>query len=300
MTDLRSLFCFAGALIAASLLLVGCDSGGSSTTTQPADSLRSVSYPLMATSNSGTRLPDGVSGTVTFWEISSQTSVVTVALDGGATGTDVAHVAHIHDGTVAEGGGIAIRLSPIDGSGGPGTSARIVNQSFDDLSRFDGHVNVHESLADIETIIAQGNVGTNADGTASDGFAFVNRPRATEYRLTAQSNGGPFPTGVSGRILFQEISASRTLATVELQLSGATGASVSHPAHIHENSADEGGPIAYYLSPIDGSDPDTRSSQLLPEPIDSIAVFDGHVNIHQSIAVLDTLLSQGNIGANAN
>lgn len=279
------------------VLLAGCDTN---TPDPPPERgpLRRLTYPLNPTSNSGI-LPDGVRGTVTIWEISSQTSIVTLALDNGPTGTDDAHVAYLRENEAATGGDILFRLTPINGQQGEGTSARLVNASFDSLAALDGHVTLHERLASLETVIAQGDIGANANGTPGEGFDLPPRPRGIDYSLTAQVNGGPFPTGVSGRVLFQELSPRQTLATLELRLSGATGADVSHPAFIRENTVAEGGPIVLSLAPIDGSDPAVRSSQILETPIDSLVVFNGHVTVEQSVAV-DTVLARGNIGGNAN
>jgi hypothetical protein len=84
-----------------------------------------------------------------------------------------------------------------------------------------------------------------------------------------------------------------------MTIDGATGASVSHPAHIHNGTATEGGSIEYYLAPIDGSDTASRSSKIVSEPYDTLTGFDGYINIHESVANLGNVVSQGNIGANA-
>ena len=105
---------------------------------------------------------------------------------------------------------------------------------------------------------------------------------------------------------FRELTADSMLATVRLDPNddgqfeeGATGADVSHPAHIHANRASEGGPIQFYLSPIDGTDPAARSSQILDEMFSNLTSIDGYVNVHESAATLQNIVSQGNIGANA-
>jgi len=108
------------------------------------------------------------------------------------------------------------------------------------------------------------------------------------------------PDGLPGNVAFQEVTSTLTLVTLQLDAGGgATGANVSHPAHIHNNSASEGGSIAVYLSPIDGSDPGARSSKLVERPYDELTSFDGYVNVHESVANLGNVVSQGNIGANA-
>jgi len=262
---------------------------------------RSVSYDLAAQSNDGA-IPDGVAGTVTFWEAGPDQTVVTLELDEGATGASVAHPAHIHNNSASDGGDIAIYLTPIDGSGGGGTSARLVNQSFDELANFNGYVNIHESVDNLGTVVSQGNIGANAPGTLAAGLDLVDNQRSETYPLDANMNDGAVaPNGIPGSVQFLELTSDLTFAQVSLDTgNGATGASVSHPAHIHNGSAGSGGGIEYYLSPVDGSDSDARSGKLVNESYDTLVGFDGYVNVHESVANLGDVVSQGNVGANAN
>ncbi|WP_162899711.1 fasciclin domain-containing protein [Salinibacter ruber] len=258
---------------------------------------QSVSYDLAAQSNDGDVAPDGVSGTVTFWEAGPDQTVVTLELDDGATNTNVAHPAHIHD---SESGDIAIYLTPIDGSGGGGTSARLVDRPFSELAAFDGYVNIHESVENLGTVVSQGDIGANATGTRAAGLDLVDNPRSETYTLDANSNDGSVaPGGIPGSVEFLELTNSLTFVQVSLNTgNGATGANVSHPAHIHNGSAGSGGDIEYYLSPVDGSDTDARSGKLVDESYDTLVGFDGYVNVHESVANLGNVVSQGNIGAN--
>ena len=259
-----------------------------------------VTYDLEAQSNNGA-FPNGVDATATFWEFTDDQTVVTLELDGGATGADVAHPAHIHNNSASEGGSIEIYLTPIDGSGGGGTSARIVNRSFDDLKTFDGYINIHESVDSLGNVVSQGNIGANADSSVTNnGLEVVDNPRSAQYDLAANANDGAFPNGVPAAATFQEVTSGMTFVSLDFDLDGATGAdSISHPAHIHNNSAEEGGSIEYYLGPIDGTDPDSRSGKLVTESYDTLTEFDGYINIHQSVATLGEVVSQGNIGSNS-
>jgi len=264
---------------------------------------KSVRYDLAAQSNDGA-VPDGVSGTVTFWEIDDTRTAVTLSLDGGATGAEVAHPAHIHENTASETGDISIYLTPIDGSdGGNGTSARIVNRPFDELADFNGYVNIHQSVSSLGTIVSQGNIGANAEGTLQAGLDLVDDPRSTTYTLDANSNDGSVAeNGVPGSATFLELTSGLTYVQVSLDpgtSDGATGASLSHPAHIHNNPASDGGGIEYFLSPVDGSDPEARSGKIIEESFDTLDGFNGHVNVHESIANIQYIVSQGDVGANA-
>lgn len=283
------------------LFWTGCDSGGSDMGDEETEELRKISYELTAQSNDGA-LPEGVGGTVTFWEINAGQTVVTLELDEGegGTGTEVAHPAHIHENSASEGGGISIYLTPIDGSGGAGTSARLINESIDALTDFNGHVNIHESVANLGTIVSQGDIGTNAEGEEDEGLELTADPRSATYDLAANANDGEVaPDGIPGQVSFQELTDDLTFVVLALDTDGATGASVSHPAHIHENSASEGGGIAFFLSPIDGTDEAAVSGKLVDASYDTLIESEGHVNIHESIANLGVIVSQGDVGASA-
>ncbi|PEN09278.1 hypothetical protein CRI93_00685 [Longimonas halophila] len=258
-----------------------------------------ISYDLAAQSNSGA-IPDGVNGTATFWRYGDTQTIVTLELTDGATGASVSHPAHIHNGSAEEGGSIEYYLTPLDGSGGGGTSARVIDVPFEELTDFNGYINIHESVANLGTVVSQGNIGANASGTVQEGLEFIESPRSTDYDLAANANDGDVaPNGVPATATFLELTSDLTLVTLDMNIDGATGASVSHPAHIHNGNAAEGGGIEYYLGPIDGSDADSRSSKIVSEPYDTLTGFDGYINIHESVANLGTVVSQGNIGANA-
>ncbi|MEF8939065.1 MAG: fasciclin domain-containing protein [Salinivenus sp.] len=272
----------------------------------PPSVMQSVSYDLEAQSNDGA-IPGGVSGTVTFWDAGQGQTIVTLELDDealdsdGSTGANVAHPAHIHENSASEGGGISIYLTPIDGRGGNGTSARLVERPFDELAGFDGYVNIHESVANLGTIVAQGNIGANAQGTPAASLDLVGNQRSETYSLDANNNDGSVaPNGIPGSVTFLELTGGLTFVQVSLDTgNGATGADVGHPAHIHNNSASEGGGIQYYLSPVDGSDAQARSGKLVGESYDALTGFDGYVNVHESVSNLGDIVSQGNVGSNA-
>ena len=266
----------------------------------PSSVTRAISYDLAAQMNDGA-ISGGVSGTVTFLEYTQNRTIVRLELDDGATGASVAHPAHIHANSASEGGGIQIYLTPIDGSGGGGTSARLVDRSYDELATFDGYVNVHQSVENLGTVVSQGNIGANAQGSPATSLDLVDNPETATYDLAANSNDGDVaPDGIPGRVEFVELTDGQTFVQVSLDTgNGATGASVSHPAHIHNNSASQGGNIEYYLSPVDGSDAQARSGKIVAEDFATLAGFNGYVNVHESVANLGAIVAQGNVGSNA-
>lgn len=259
--------------------------------------LRSASFNLNANPNSGS-VSAGVNATATFWELNNEETIVTLSLDE-STGASVVHTSHIHFNSAEEGGDIAYFLTPIDGTDPDASSARIVNESFDTLIEFDGYINIHESVENIGTIVSQGNIGANTDVQIELGLDAVENSQNIEYNLNAVSNNGEFfANGVNATATFLELTSDLTLVTLDLNTNGATGTSKSHPAHIHENSVEEGGGIVWYLGAIDAMDPDSKSSMLINESFDTLTSFDGYINIHESLTSLDVILSQGNIGSN--
>lgn len=263
------------------------------------DNADAISYDLAAQSNNGA-ISDGVNGTATFWRYGDTQTIVTLELTDGATGASVSHPAHIHNNSAEDGGDIAFYLTPIDGSDEGASSARVIDVPFDELVNFDGYINIHESVAELGNVVSQGNIGANAFGTAREGLDFIESPRTTDYDLAANANDGSVaPDGIPATATFLELTSDLTLVTLDMDTDGETGANVSHPAHIHNNTASESGDIAFYLGPIDGTDPASRSSKIVPESYDTLTDFNGYINIHESLANLSAVVSQGNIGINA-
>ncbi|MFB0945972.1 MAG: hypothetical protein QMB24_07490 [Spirosomataceae bacterium] len=70
--------------------------------------------------------------------------------------------------TAAEGGAIAISLNSVNGTTGMSKTnvAKFNNDAavtFDQLLVYNGYINVHLSASQLGTIVAQGNVGSNAN-----------------------------------------------------------------------------------------------------------------------------------------
>lgn len=150
-------------LIAVMIIFSGCTKEETAEPVQTnketaGDNLRQMQvYPLSSVSD------PSISGTVSFQKAGPNTKV-TIILEG--TMADGDHPAHIHFNSVAEGGGIAVSLNNVNGSSGRSTT--IVNMmdngttiTYEDLLNFDGHVNVHVSPANLATLIAQGDIGSN-------------------------------------------------------------------------------------------------------------------------------------------
>lgn len=108
----------------------------------------------------------GVSGTATFAKRKNGKTEITLSLQGTAADGD--HPAHIHANSVASGtGGIVLDLKNVNGATGKSvTSANALNDqtaiTYDELLGYNGHINVHLSASNLGTLIAQGDIGSNA------------------------------------------------------------------------------------------------------------------------------------------
>ncbi|HET8808693.1 MAG TPA: CHRD domain-containing protein [Flavobacteriaceae bacterium] len=107
-----------------------------------------------------------ISGNAVFAARANGETLVTITLEGTVDGDT--HPAHIHSGSVAEPGDIAITLNNVDGE--TGISATNVSEldadgaiNYDALIEYDGYLNVHLSPIDLDILVAQGNIGANVE-----------------------------------------------------------------------------------------------------------------------------------------
>ena len=228
-----------------------------------------------------------ISGTVTFAKRNDNSTLITVQLNGTQPGGS--HPAHIHANSAAEGGGILLDFNAVDGATGKSeTVVKALNDgtpvTYEDLIAFDGYVNVHVSSSDLATLIAQGDIGKNELTTTTK-----------VYTLNSVSN-----PAVSGTATFTKRVSGEALVSISLI---GTTAGVTSPAHIHGNSAAEGGPIQIDLTDVDGATGKSESS--VSERNDGTAItydelinYNGYLNVHESESNLGTLIAQGDIGQN--
>jgi hypothetical protein len=225
----------------------------------------------------------GVSGTVTFTQLSSTVTIVDIALTGGDS---TSHPAHIHLNSAVEGGAIAVSLNPVVG----GKSSTMVSAldnttaiSYNQLLAFDGYVNVHESITNLGTIIAQGDIGGNALTSSTKSYAL--------------DTVGAF--GVFGTALFSKRVNGNTLVSISLTGAIAGG---TYPAAIHLGSVATvgGGPVVKTLTAIDGTTGKSFSNIRTLDngtviTYDNLLVYDGYLAVTQS-AITPVTICQGNIG----
>jgi hypothetical protein len=233
------------------------------------------------------RAVPGISGSVLFEERLSGEALATISLDGTPDGGQ--HPAHIHMNTAVEGGSILYSFNPVNGTTGMSQSnvATLDDGTafvYADVLEVDGYVNIHLSADDLGTIVAQGDIGQNELTGESKSYELEERAVA----------------GISGSVLFEERLNGEALATISLEGTPDGG---EHPAHIHMNTAVEGGGILYTFNPVNGT---TGMSQSNVATLDDDTEFsyadvldvDGYVNVHLSAGDLGTIVAQGDIGQN--
>lgn len=271
-------------LIFTATLITSCDNDDDNITPPviPQPTGNEIVYDLRAVSN------PAISGTATMIEMNDNS--ITVELDLNNTTAGGSHPAHIHFNTAAEIGDIAITLGTVDGATGFST---INFSTLDDgtpityaqLLDFDGYINVHQSAANLETIIAQGDIGQNDLSGESIVYEL----------LTADV------PGISGTATFKERVNGTTLVTLMLEGTSPGG---MHPADIRENDAAMGGEIVRTLNPVNGT---TGMSMTQVETLgDGTSItytelleFDGHIKVYLSETETDVIVAQGDIGSNS-
>jgi hypothetical protein len=236
----------------------------------------------------------GITGTVIFTE--NEDGSATVAFDLEGTEDGELYPTHIHYDNAADGGEIAIPLEPIDGTTGISiTEVSALEDgtdiTYEELIEFDGYINVHKSAEDLETIVAQTDIGENV---------------LTGESVTYDLNEVDVP-GVSGSALFEERANGETLVT--LMLDGAEEGNM-YPAHIHAGSVEEApGEIAITFNPVNGTTGMSMTNIVMTDgseeeeeeviTYEELLTYDGYINVHASADDLETLVAQGNMGANA-
>lgn len=229
----------------------------------------------------------GITGTATFTQTSATDTRIDLVVTGAPSGT---HPAHIHFSSAAETGAIAITLNDVDAQG---KSTTVVRQRDDgtaityaQLLEFDGYINVHESAANLGVIYAQGDIGGN--------------------ELTGDNKSYTLDTvgtsPVSGTVKFEKRKNGYSLVSIDVDNTLPSG---DHPTHIHLGSIATigGGPIKITLNNVNGaSGKSITTVRKLDDgtaiTYDNLLVFDGYLNIHESLLNIGNVICHGNIGSN--
>jgi len=119
-----------------------------------------VSYALNEVDQAGTM------GTITFMERKDGSTLSTIELMNTVAGD--MNPGHIHENSVAEGGGILFTFNPVNGDTGLSmTNIGMLDDgtmiTYEQLLTIDGYVNIHKSMTELATLVAQGNIGANVN-----------------------------------------------------------------------------------------------------------------------------------------
>lgn len=153
---LNSIFLKSIFLIFTTTLIMSCnDDDDVNIPDEPQPTGQEVAYGLNAVSD-----PE-ISGTATVIEMDDGSITVEIQLVNPVA--DEMHPAHIH---FSEDNEIAITLGTVDGDTGFSTINFTTKENGDPITyaqllEFDGYINVHKSASDLNTLIAQGNIGSN-------------------------------------------------------------------------------------------------------------------------------------------
>ncbi|WP_299703301.1 CHRD domain-containing protein [uncultured Pontibacter sp.] len=105
---------------------------------------------------------------------------------------------------------------------------------------------------------------------------------------------------IEGTATFVRLNERTTSITIVLTGTPTGG---RHPAHIHANTAAEGGPIVISLTPVNGTTGTSttivqRADDGTPVSFEDLMHYDGHLNVHFSAEQLDVIVAQADIGQN--
>jgi len=222
----------------------------------------------------------GVTGTVLFTEYNNGTTTIDIVLQNAPAET---YTASLCQNSAVEGGAVTISLNPV---GKTGESSTIVtSMTYNQLIAYDGHVKVLKS-SNPEVILALGDIGGNEITSAN--------------KIYTLNIVGIY--GVSGTAVFEKRVNENTLVTIALTgtISGA-----SYPSTINLGSIASigGGPIVRTLNNVNGtSGKGYTNIRKLDSDVnityDNWLVYDGYINIYQTSANIENIISQGDIGSN--
>jgi Cu/Zn superoxide dismutase len=125
-------------------------------------------------------------------------------------------------------------------------------------------------------------------------------PEPTELNSKSYNLGTVGASGISGTARF--IEKSDATLSIELKLEN-TVEGDAHPAHVHFNTAVEGGDVAVSLETVIGATGESTTTFTTlddgtPITYAELLDFNGYINIHLSATETATLIAQGDVGQN--
>lgn len=158
-------FVHARSLVIASAFLLFILSACEKSEENPDPTLGSKEYVLNEVNGSG------AGGKITITENADSSFNVIVNVNNSVK--DTVHILHIHNGSISSPGNIAIPLTPFTGTGAAAESRTMnikqatladsstVNLTYNGILNYTGYLNVHYSASRVDSLIAQGNIGSN-------------------------------------------------------------------------------------------------------------------------------------------
>jgi hypothetical protein len=222
----------------------------------------------------------GVTGIVAFTEHENGSTTIDIILNNAPSGT---YSASLCQNSAIEGGAVIVALNPVGRTGE--SSTLVPNMPYSQLIAYDGHIKVLKS-SNPEIILALGDIGGNEITSAN--------------KMYPLNLVGIY--GVSGSALFEKRVNENTLVTIVLSgtISGA-----SYPTSINLGSIASigGGPIVKTLNNVNGTSGRGYSNiRKLDSGVnityDNWLVYDGYINVYQTFAGIENIISQGDIGSN--
>lgn len=142
-------------LLLSFVLILGACKKDDDSTNEDSDILQSKVYQLQAMGGSS------ITGTATFTEDIDGKTTVLIKLEGSNT---TEHPAFIRYNKASEGGSVAITLKECTCSVSETVVSMLDNGesiNYDGLVALDGHISIHGSPQDLETIVSVANIGVN-------------------------------------------------------------------------------------------------------------------------------------------
>jgi hypothetical protein len=232
----------------------------------------------------------GITGNVVFTKKSATSVQVDITLTGAPAGS---HPAEIMTGSAVEYGTPAsttfITLSDVDATGK--SSSLITTQTYDALVNMDGYVIVHESAANLTKIYAIGDIGGNKLTGAKK-----------QWNLTPVS-----PYTVTGTVLVEKRKNGSTLMTLTVNGS-VDGAEHPSEMRVGDITTVGGGTKVLTLRNIEiganGSGIGYTTIRTLDGgtiiTYDNLLVYNGYIDVDESVVNSNNPICHGNIGSNAN
>lgn len=270
--SLRKMRLYATLISLTALLLLSACNGNDDPVDPDTPTGRSATYALA---------PDDVmgigTGSVRFEEFTNNKTRIVIEIAGTVPGA--AHPAHIHGNSLAENGPVEITLGTVNAAG---FSEIIVSRkddgtpiTYNELLNYDGYVFVHQSTANLNTIVSSGDIGGNQLSVGSFTRSF--------------SAPVGVVTSLGGTVTVRQRRNGNAL--VEVVLSGTT-TGTTHTVHIHRGDFTGGDdPIEKLLNDVVGSTGSTVTTRthveatdatpIAPLTYENLRTGDFYVAVHQ-------------------